>query len=418
MKVSIIIPTYNHLEDCLKPCIESIIKFTEFNDIEILIVSNGSTDNTKEYVTSLGSPFILIKDEKPLGYAKAVNRGIQESKGDYIVLLNNDTVLLDQKKNAWIEMLLKPFEEVNDLGITGPLQLYDNYCGQKVMIFFCVMIKKQLFNEIGFLDESYGSGGEDIDFCVKARGSKYYRQLVVPDTNVRNGVGHFPIWHKGEGTLNHKDHPEYGNVTIKQNGMKNMIKYHPQLAADRKIRLNFGSGGVDVPGFISIDKYDKRAKIQMDVFDFKILLPNFVEEIMAIHLFEHINPFKSSDVLKIWYDLLIPGGTLILEMPDIKQVCQAFINAKDKWERYSLMNVIYGSVNTSTTDNPSDITSPHLFGWWPETLGEHLSGTGFVDIKFGPEQFPHPGFNFRAECKKPYPDKLSSLSDFKRKNNA
>ena len=53
-KISIIIPTYNHLEDCLKPCIESIIKHTILNDdIEIIIVANGCIDGTKDYIDNI-----------------------------------------------------------------------------------------------------------------------------------------------------------------------------------------------------------------------------------------------------------------------------------------------------------------------------------------------------------------------------
>ena len=58
MKISIIIPTFNHLEDCLKPCCESIIRNTTLSDdVEVVIVANGCTDGTKEYVQSLDKRF-------------------------------------------------------------------------------------------------------------------------------------------------------------------------------------------------------------------------------------------------------------------------------------------------------------------------------------------------------------------------
>lgn len=67
-KTSIIIPTYNHLEDCLKPCLESIIKNTDLTDLEVIVVANGCTDGTKEYVESLGDSFKLLWFDEPLGY--------------------------------------------------------------------------------------------------------------------------------------------------------------------------------------------------------------------------------------------------------------------------------------------------------------------------------------------------------------
>ena len=50
MTYSIVIPTYNYCNDLLKPCLESIIKYTDLLDLEVLVVANGCTDNTKEYV--------------------------------------------------------------------------------------------------------------------------------------------------------------------------------------------------------------------------------------------------------------------------------------------------------------------------------------------------------------------------------
>ena len=78
-KYSIVIPTYNHLEDCLKPCLKSIIKYTDLSQVEIIIVANGCTDNTKEYVESLGSPFKLLWIDEPSGYTKSTNEGIKIS---------------------------------------------------------------------------------------------------------------------------------------------------------------------------------------------------------------------------------------------------------------------------------------------------------------------------------------------------
>jgi hypothetical protein len=121
---------------------------------------------------------------------------------------------------------------------------------------------------------------------------------------------------------------------------------------------------------------------------------------MASHLVEHLNPYKITELFVKWYGLLKPGGKLILEMPDIEETCKAFTKAKDKWEKYGLINTIFGSVNTTDSNDPSNITAPHLFGWYPEILGEHLAEVGFIDIKFMPEQFVHPGHNFRCECKK------------------
>jgi glycosyltransferase involved in cell wall biosynthesis len=397
VKYSVIIPTYNHLEDCLKPCLESLKKFTSLEDVEIIIVANGCKDKTVEYINSLGHPFKLICIKEAIGYTKATNIGIKAAIGQYIILLNNDTVFLNQTQNDWLKILVQPFLSDEKVGATGPLSLYDTYADREVLIFFCVMIKREMFDKIGYLDESYSpGGGEDIDFCVKLQ-DLGFRQVRVPencDVNMTwTNEGTFPIFHLGEATFNNKDFPEYSKRIVKDNGLKNMIKYN------KHIKLNLGAGGVEIPGYISVDKFDTRAHILMDAENLNLPFDS-VEEIVASHLFEHINPWTINVVLKNWFDILKCGGKLILEMPDIEQLCKAFITA-NKQDRYGYLNNIYAPVNTTGEGSTSDVTSYHKWGWYPEILFDHLSWTGFTDINFMPEQFPHPGFNFRCECKKP-----------------
>jgi len=204
MKISIVIPTYNHCDDLLKPCIDSIIKYTDLSDIEVIISANGCKDNTKEYVESLGEPFKLVWNEDAIGYSRATNAGIEISKGDYILLLNNDVILLEQQKNTWIDMLLEPFKD-SSVGITGPLKGPSSPAGRDFIIFFCCMIKREVFNKIGLLDIIFGvGGGEDTDFCIKAENIGY-KTIQVPNQTLSSDekflVGGFPIYHKGEATV-------------------------------------------------------------------------------------------------------------------------------------------------------------------------------------------------------------------------
>lgn len=217
--ISIVIPTYNHCDDLLKPCLESIRQHTDLSQVEVIVVANGCTDNTRDYVESLGHPFKLIWMDEAAGYTKATNEGIKSAKGDFICLLNNDTVLLGQPKNQWIDLLLDPFFNDKDMGLTGPMINHDPHSGKNFLVFFCVMIRRKVIQTIGILDEIFSPGfGEDTDYCIRAINAGF-KISQVPPTKLRESdpsankmggpgmlmIGDFPIYHAGEMTFREDD---------------------------------------------------------------------------------------------------------------------------------------------------------------------------------------------------------------------
>lgn len=203
MKISIVIATFNHLDDLLKPCCEALRQYCTLEDTEVIIVANGCTDGTRKYVESLGAPFKLLWFDEPQGFARANNRGIIMSQGDYVMLLNNDAFLLPQVKNTLLNMLLEPLAD-ESVGITGPLMNIDPNSSREFMVFFCVMIRRTLFAKLGLLDEAFSVGaGEDIDFCIRAVDAGYKMTVVGNISHHLPGmaIGSAPIYHKGEATV-------------------------------------------------------------------------------------------------------------------------------------------------------------------------------------------------------------------------
>lgn len=212
MKYSIVIPTYNKLEECLRPCIESILKHTDMANVELIVSANGCTDSTWWYLQSLsnqfnalgfGKHFKMVWSDKPLGYSGANNVAISVATTDRIILLNNDTVLLDQPKNYWLELLERPFASNPKCGISCIIKGPSEPAGRDFAVFFCVMIDRAVFQKIGMLNTEYGpGGGEDTEFCIEAEAAGF-EVCECLDKHWAGDLytGGFPIYHKGEATV-------------------------------------------------------------------------------------------------------------------------------------------------------------------------------------------------------------------------
>lgn len=205
-KYSVVIPTYNHCEKYLKPCIDSIIKHSDMNDVEIVVSANGCTDNTSAYLTYLKTaiPHLqIVWNDEALGYAKATNEGIKAANSEKIILLNNDTVLLEQSKNQWLDLLNAPFDVNSRCGISCIIKGHSEPANHYFAIFFCVMIHRKVFDNIGLLNEEYGvGGGEDTEFCIEAERAGFeICEVLDKHWGGNQYTGNFPIYHKGEGTM-------------------------------------------------------------------------------------------------------------------------------------------------------------------------------------------------------------------------
>ena len=229
-KYSVVIPTYNNCEKYLKPCVDSIIKYTNLDDIELIISANGCTDNTKAYldylVTAIPDLKVVWADE-PLGYSRANNEAIRYATAEKIILLNNDTILLEQSTNQWLDILDKPFSDL-ECGISGIIKGNSEPAGRHFLVFFCVMIHKKVFDKIGLLNEEYGvGGGEDTEFCIEAENAGF--KVLEVFEKLWDGTqytGGFPIYHKGEGTMHDTSLVNnYENVFL-TNSLKLAKKYN------------------------------------------------------------------------------------------------------------------------------------------------------------------------------------------------
>jgi GT2 family glycosyltransferase/galactitol-specific phosphotransferase system IIB component len=221
MRASLVVLTYNQLEDGTKPCIESIYRNTNINDFELIIVDNNSSDGTKEYLKYLGNKYSNVKIQLNTinkGYAAGNNDGMLLAEADYIVLLNNDILVTPR----WLDNLLCNFEKDSQIGLIGPITnsvgneqivnikdiAEENYeylareyteknkeviCETEKLGFFAVAIRREIIERVGLLDDNFGIGMfEDDDYCIRVRNLGY--KLIFTE-------GCF-IYHKGSLSFN------------------------------------------------------------------------------------------------------------------------------------------------------------------------------------------------------------------------
>jgi GT2 family glycosyltransferase len=205
--VSIVVLCFNGLFDTTKPCLASIIKNTPIGDYELIIVDNASSDGTQDYLENFATQHTHVRihlNKTNKGHSGGNNDGIRLAQGQYIVLLNNDTLVPAE----WLGQLLKLFSELPDVGLVGPVtnsagnvqcielqQLnernYDEISRMYVerqkggwfttekLSFFCIAMRKSLVEKIGYLDEKFGIGMfEDDDYCIRAKKAGFTLAVV------------------------------------------------------------------------------------------------------------------------------------------------------------------------------------------------------------------------------------------------
>ncbi|MEA2019484.1 MAG: glycosyltransferase, partial [Campylobacterota bacterium] len=255
--VDIILPVYNALED-VKKCIDSLYDTKTYN-FNLIVVDDCSDFETEKYLQeeSVNKKYKLISNAENLRFTKSVNNGFKNSKADFVILLNSDTIVT---KN-WIEKIILCFESNKEFGIVGPLsnaaswqtvpvrdnpaggwlvnEIPSGYSVDKIGLLvetvskriypevpsvngFCYAIKRDVLNTIGTLDEKYfptGYGEED-DFSIRAR-NHGYKIAVVDDTY---------IFHAKSKSYSHET-----RIIFSKNGRESLDKKHGKEKIDELV---------------------------------------------------------------------------------------------------------------------------------------------------------------------------------------
>ena len=196
--LTVVVPVWNALE-YMEQCLQSIYETQTALSFEVVVVDNGSADAVGEWLRSqqASRPGLrVIRFPENVGFAAGINAGARAARGKYLALLNSDTVVTD----GWADILVDALETDSSLGLVSPVT---NYVGEGPQIdpdsvgigaeearvyarsvatrrsvirvpervaFFCVLMRRTLFERLNGLDEGFGIGNfEDEDFCLRTQ---------------------------------------------------------------------------------------------------------------------------------------------------------------------------------------------------------------------------------------------------------
>lgn len=196
-KVSIVIPIFNHLKMTIE-CLNDVIR-TYGVETEIIAVDDGSTEPVSKAIAKMFPQVKVLRNEKNLGFARTVNKGIEAASHDLICLLNNDIKLPNP---SWLKLMVNSIEE-NNFDMTAPafgrLDKKWNYIPGEIKrqkdlsnrefqypVGWCLLIKKKVFDKIGLIPIEFGVGfWEDVLFNYKAKEAKF-KMGITENTGVEH----------------------------------------------------------------------------------------------------------------------------------------------------------------------------------------------------------------------------------------
>ena len=271
-KVSILIPNKDHTDD-LEKCLQNIWKKTTWDNYEIIVIENNSTDPaTFAYYEKAKQRYdglkVVTYPEKGFNFSGINNFGRKAAAGDYLLLLNND---VEVRNGDWLTELLRQCAHKGGAAICGAMLYYSDetlqhagvitglggYAGHShkykkkggsgylfriatvqdfsAVTGACLLVKASVYDEVGGLDEQFAVAFNDVDFCLRVRDAGYriawtpYAELTHYESKSRGG--------------DEKDPAKAARFAAEQqrlytiHGKKNILDdpyYNPNLTRDRE----------------------------------------------------------------------------------------------------------------------------------------------------------------------------------------
>ena len=374
LKVSIIIPTKDQMS-LLKACVDSIIENTSYPCYEIIIIDNQSIETeTKQYFKEIQQTYPnkihVIEYQKPYNYSAINNFAVEQASGDYLVLLNNDTMVLQEE---WLQGMLSHALR-QEVGIVGVKLVFPNKTVQHAGVMLgmgnngvaehphigipmedagymnramvtqnvsavtaaCLMIEKKLYQQVGGLDEEkFKILYNDVDLCLKVR-ELGYKIVWTP---------YVTLIHHGSSSLKKLKQDKKKAEQSQQEVDSMLEKWLPQLANDPAYNRN-----------LSLKTTDFQVDTSMNVswnMDFKdkpriYAFPTDSQGVGQYRVRGPLNALSQAGMIEISLannldQLVFPTPVEIERIkPDILLIQNGFLDHMlAAWERYRKFNDVF-----------------------------------------------------------------------------
>jgi O-antigen biosynthesis protein len=208
-RLSVVTPLFNCLAHTQAMVASLRGSIPDWVSYEIILVDDGSTDGTREWLATLGEPFRVVLNEKNAGFGVSTNRGAALARGRILAFLNNDLLLAP----GWLSPMINALNDLGaEAGLVGNVQLNAatrelDHAGIVIdrkgkpvhsrvlpglvsrilaparrvpaVTGACVLVRADTWRSLGGFDEGYVNGCEDVDLCLRARASGLSNVVVL-----------------------------------------------------------------------------------------------------------------------------------------------------------------------------------------------------------------------------------------------
>jgi len=390
--VSVVVLTHGEKHEGLRELVGGITTYTT-HPYELVVVNNDISEESKKDIKLFADEFhdrvpklkiIEVEEEKSVGEAR--NMGVKMSSSKkYICFIDDDAIILGRYNQTtdWLDFMYNLFTKEPDIGAISPIYTYFEALQCHCVSVACMFTSKRVWDIVGGFDPVFGNraretwGYEDTDWSYRCESAGFKLRGVE--------INNFPFYH--ENTTGKKK-PEWVVKGLEKSYPLLLDKYKDQLVnkvcrtnypfTPRQIelpgtKLNLGCYYMYIDQFVNVDAQELvNPDLVCDIRDIKKYYGrNSVSVILISQCLEHISEDDARKLIIDFYEMISPGGEVIIEVPDCDNIEERLKNGNLSQHDYDVF----------TKGEPNMPYQKHLSSFTTQKIEEMLKTAGFTRIQ-------------------------------------